>query len=65
VLNGEKRQVPTNLNIEGLLASLEMDPGRVAIEFNGSIVRRPLWQTTQVAAGSQIEVVWFVGGGRR
>jgi thiamine biosynthesis protein ThiS len=64
VLNGEKRQVPANLNIEGLLAWMEMDPGRVAVEFNGAIVRKPSWQTTAVADGSQVEVVWFVGGGR-
>ena len=64
VLNGEKRQVPANLNIEGLLAWLQMDPSRVAVEFNGAIVRKPSWNTTPVAGGSQIEIVWFVGGGR-
>ena len=64
VLNGEKKQVPANLNIEGLLAWLEMEPSRVAVEFNGSIVRKPSWSNIQVAAGSQVEVVWFVGGGR-
>ena len=64
VLNGEKRRVPANLNIEGLLAWLEMEPSRVAVEFNGAIIRKPSWSTTEVAAGSQIEVVWFVGGGK-
>lgn len=64
VLNGEKRQIPAQLNIEGLLAWLEMDASRVAVEFNGLIVRKPSWATTPVAAGSEIEVVWFVGGGR-
>ena len=64
MLNGEKRQVPANLDIEGLLAWLQMDPSRVAVEFNGSIIRKPSWKATQVASGSQVEVVWFVGGGR-
>jgi thiamine biosynthesis protein ThiS len=64
VLNGEKRQVPAHLNIEGLLAWLKMDPTRVAVEFNGVIARKPTWNTTEVAGGSQIEIVWFVGGGR-
>ncbi|HZL56374.1 MAG TPA: sulfur carrier protein ThiS [Bryobacteraceae bacterium] len=64
VLNGEKKHVPANLNIEGLLVWLQMDPSRVAVEFNGVIVRKPSWQATEVAGGSQIEIVWFVGGGQ-
>jgi thiamine biosynthesis protein ThiS len=63
VLNGESREVPADLTLENLLVWLEMDPSRVAVEFNGSIVRKPEWDTTVVAPGSQIEVVWFVGGG--
>jgi thiamine biosynthesis protein ThiS len=63
VLNGERRRVPANLSIHGLLTWLEMDPSRVAVEFNGAIIRKPSWDATRVAEGSQIEVVWFVGGG--
>jgi thiamine biosynthesis protein ThiS len=63
VLNGEPRQVPAELTLDKLLTWLEMDPSRVAVEFNGAIVRKPAWNTTQVAPGSQVEVVWFVGGG--
>jgi thiamine biosynthesis protein ThiS len=63
VLNGDRRQIPANLTIDRLLAWLEMDPSRVAVEFNGAIVRPPAWPATEVAEGSQIEVVWFVGGG--
>jgi sulfur carrier protein len=63
VLNGERRQVPPDLTVDGLLVWLEIDPSRVAVEFNGAIVRKPAWPTLAVAAGSQIEVVWFVGGG--
>ena len=63
VLNGERRQVPGDLTMDRLLRWLEIDPSRVAVEFNGAIVRQPAWPGTEVAAGSQIEVVWFVGGG--
>ena len=71
VLNGERREVPAGLTLEGLLLWLQMDPSRVAVEFNGSIVRRPAWAATESSSpkvgsnspGSQIEVVWFVGGG--
>ena len=63
VLNGEPRSVPAGLNIEQLLRFLEIDPGRVAVEFNRSIVRKPDWQSSEIEDGAQIEIVWFVGGG--
>jgi thiamine biosynthesis protein ThiS len=63
VLNGELRLVPSDLTLDRLLVWLEMDPSRVAVEFNGAIVRKPTWTNTPVAPGSRIEVVWFVGGG--
>ena len=43
VLNGERRQVPPGLSIDRLLVWLEIDPSRVAVEFNGAIVRKPAW----------------------
>lgn len=63
VLNGEPRQVPAGLTVLGLLRALSIDPARVAVELNRSIVRKPDWETAQVGPGSQIEVVQFVGGG--
>lgn len=62
-VNGELRTVPSGLNLRDLLARLDIHGDRVAIELNREIVRRPLWETTQVEAGSQIEIVQFVGGG--
>jgi thiamine biosynthesis protein ThiS len=63
VLNGEARRVPEGLNVAGLLKYLEIDGGRVAVELNRSIVRKPEWESADVLDGAQIEVVWFVGGG--
>jgi len=63
VLNGEPRSLPTGLTLDRLLAFLEMDPSRVAVELNGAIVRKPDWLSTEVLEGAQVEVVWFVGGG--
>ncbi len=63
VLNGERRPVPADLTVDRLLVWLDIDPSRVAVEFNGAIVRKPAWPDIEVAAGSHMEVVWFVGGG--
>ena len=64
VLNGEARRVPEGLNVAGLLKFLEIDGGRVAVELNRSIVRKAEWDSTKVLDEAQVEVVWFVGGGR-
>ena len=63
VLNGEQRTVPAGLNVLGLLRTLGIDPGRVAVELNLSIVRKPEWEATEVGPGSRVEIVQFVGGG--
>jgi len=63
VLNGEPRSVPAGLNVASLLECLEIDPAKVAVELNCSIVRKPEWESAQVGDGAQVEVVWFVGGG--
>jgi len=62
-LNGEAREVPAGLTVAGLLQHLEIDGAKVAVELNREIVRKPEWETSQVDAGAQVEVVWFVGGG--
>lgn len=64
VLNGEPRRVPAGLSLEALLTWLQIDPARVAVELNREIVRKPAWATTIIDPAAQLEVVWFVGGGR-
>ena len=64
VLNGRPRDVPEGLALDALLTFLEVKPDRVAIERNRALVRKPDWPATQVEAGDQLEIVWFVGGGR-
>ncbi len=62
-LNGESREIPSQLNLRALLLHFSIDPDRVAVEMNRSIVRKPDWEKTQVTDGAEIEVVQFVGGG--
>jgi thiamine biosynthesis protein ThiS len=63
VVNGKPRRVPSNISVEQLLGHLEINPSRVAVERNLSIVRKPVWGETQVEPGDRFEIVWFVGGG--
>lgn len=63
MVNGEAREVPHGLTVLGLLNSLGLDPGRVAVELDRRIVRQPEWPHTLLRTGSNLEIVQFVGGG--
>jgi sulfur carrier protein len=63
VVNGEERLVPGGANVRSLLAVLGIEADRVAVELDGSIVRKPDWESAAVREGSRIEIVQFVGGG--
>jgi thiamine biosynthesis protein ThiS len=63
MLNGDPYDVPGPLTVAGLLARLEIDSRRVAVERNLIVLKRALFDTTEVSDGDQIEIVNFVGGG--
>jgi sulfur carrier protein len=62
-INGDIRSIPSGLTIRQLLASLDLDPARVAVELDRRIVKPPDWAATPIAPGARLEIVQFVGGG--
>lgn len=62
-LNGEPRTLSSRVTIVELLAQLDIDPRRVAVERNFVVVKRDAYATTTIDEGDQIEIVNFVGGG--
>lgn len=62
-LNGDRFELDQPLSVEALLARLEIDPRRVAVEHNLAIVKRQRYGEVIVAEGDQVEIVNFVGGG--
>ena len=62
-INGDRREIPPNMNVAALLDWLGIAPDKVAVELNKAIVRKRDWPTTEVLEGAQIEIVQFVGGG--
>ena len=62
-LNGDRVEVPGPLTVTELLDRLDIDPRRVAVEHNLTVLRRTLFGDTFVRDGDQIEIVNFVGGG--
>ena len=63
ILNGDEYSVPGPLTISALLASLDIDPRRVAVERNFVVIKRAAYEQTTIAEGDEIEIVNFVGGG--
>ncbi len=63
VLNGQTRVAPEGCTLQQLLLSLDLDPSRVAVELNRSIVQRQMWDQVVVNPGATLEIVQFVGGG--
>jgi len=62
-LNGETREMEHGIDLARLLDRFDLPKQRVAIELNGTVVRRSTWGETLVSDGDKIEVVHFVGGG--
>jgi thiamine biosynthesis protein ThiS len=63
ILNGESATVPAPLTIAGLLAHLDIDARRVAVELNEAVIKRAHYDQTPINAGDALEIVNFVGGG--
>jgi len=62
-LNGKPRTVADGLTLLDLLKQLDVQPSRVVVEHNREIRRRDDFEKTQVHAGDELELVYFVGGG--
>ena len=61
-VNGEPRRFAGG-TIAALVASLELNPQKVAVERNGEIVPRSTLGDVVLAEGDVLEIVHFVGGG--
>jgi sulfur carrier protein len=62
-LNGDPFEIDQPLSVADLLARLAIDPRRVAVEHNLTILKRDTFAQTIVREGDQLEIVNFVGGG--
>ena len=62
-LNGDGYEVAGPLTVSDLLARLDIDARRVAVELNLVVLKRDAFERTTVQAGDEVEIVNFVGGG--
>ena len=62
-LNGDPFDLSGPLTVTELLASLEIDARRVAVEYNLVVLKRAAFDATLLSEGDNVEIVNFVGGG--
>jgi thiamine biosynthesis protein ThiS len=62
-LNGDPHRLPAASTVAALVASLGLEPTKVAVERNLEIVPKSAYGATLLCAGDCIEIVHFVGGG--
>lgn len=62
-VNGEEKRYDPPISVAGLLAALELEPLKIAVERNLEIVPKSLFAQTALEDGDRIEIVQFVGGG--
>ena len=62
-VNGDERECEPNLTMIELLEYLELNPRLVAVEYNGEILHRQLWENTIIQNSDRLEIVTIVGGG--
>ena len=62
-VNGEPLEIAGPRTLAALLAELNIEPGRVAVEHNLTIVKRHAYPTTTINERDEVEIVNFVGGG--
>ena len=63
ILNGDPHETPGPVTVSELLARLQIDARRVAVEHNLVVVKRAAFDSTVVGDGDEVEIVNFVGGG--
>jgi thiamine biosynthesis protein ThiS len=58
-----RQQIAEGETLLTLVERLGLKPDRLAIELDRKIVKPPVWATTEIPDGAEVEIVHFVGGG--
>jgi thiamine biosynthesis protein ThiS len=62
-VNGETLEASNAVTITELLNELRIEPHKVAVEVNLSIIKKADYSTFRLNDGDKVEIVNFVGGG--
>lgn len=62
-INGEKHTLDAPQTATTLLQQLSLDPDKVAIEQNRTIISKSQYNNTNISEGDNLEIIHFIGGG--
>ena len=62
-LNGEEKILSGQMSVSELVAELELDVKKIAVEKDLEIVNPAQFSAVLIDEGSRIEIVHFIGGG--
>lgn len=61
-INGQELEL-AGMSLAEFLAGTDYDPGRIAVERNGEIVPKSMYEKTVLCDKDTVEIVSFTGGG--
>ncbi len=62
-VNGKMLAAEDGTTITVLLAALQINPLKVAVQLNQQIIKRELYERTVLHAGDALEIITFMAGG--
>ncbi|MGB7248098.1 MAG: sulfur carrier protein ThiS [Phormidesmis sp.] len=62
-INGELKTCSAGTRLPDFLRQVGLNPQLVAVEYNGEILARALWDSTVLQPSDRLEIVTIVGGG--
>ncbi|WP_455380257.1 sulfur carrier protein ThiS [Acidihalobacter prosperus] len=63
ILNGQAREIPDGLTPRGLIALLELEGRRLALEVNEEVIPRSRFDEFRFSRQDRVEIVHAIGGG--
>lgn len=63
IVNGKPHQADENCTVSQLLASLNMNTSRIAVEVNMTVVSRSQYDQFALSQHDRVEIIQAVGGG--
>ncbi|MCI2927364.1 sulfur carrier protein ThiS [Staphylococcus hominis] len=63
IINGDAFNFDSEQSITSVLESLELDPKRVIVEHNKTLIKQEDYNQHTVREDDQLELLEFVGGG--
>jgi sulfur carrier protein len=62
-VNGEPQTCSPRTKLPDFLTQMGYNSRLIAVEYNGEILHRQFWETTEMKPGDILEIVTIVGGG--